>query len=90
MKIIQTKVLYPIQGKVLLRGDFNYTYISNQKSSFLTTCLFFDRDIDAEIALNLRHVGGLIGINNSTLDSLLKCSKFLKLHDACHEATDFV
>ena len=39
---------------------------------FLATCLYLDPDIDLEIALKLRPYGGLIGIDNSSLDVYFK------------------
>ena len=39
---------------------------------FLATCLYLDPDLDLEIALKLRPYGGLIGIDNSSLDVYFK------------------
>ena len=36
---------------------------------FLAACLFLDPDINLEIVLKLRTYGGLIGIENSSLDT---------------------
>ena len=35
---------------------------------FLATCLYLNPDIDLDIALKLRPYGGLIGIDNSSLE----------------------
>ena len=38
---------------------------------FLAACLYLDPDINLEIVLKLRPYGGLIGIDNSSLDTYL-------------------
>ena len=57
---------------------------------FLATCLYLDPDLDLEIALKLRPYGGLIGIDNSSLDVYLKNFKILRLHAILHDACGFV
>ena len=74
----------------MLRGDLNYAYILHRHLYFLAACLFFDSGIDLEIALKLRLFGGLSGINNSRLDSLLKNRNISSLHAALHDASRFV
>ena len=39
---------------------------------FLATCLYLEPDLDLEIALKLRPYGGLIGIDDSSLDVYFK------------------
>ena len=43
---------------------------------FLATCLYLDPDLDLEIALKLRPYGGLIWIDNSSLDVYFKNFNF--------------
>ena len=57
---------------------------------FLATCLYLDPDLDLEIALKLRPYGGLIGIDNSSLDVYFKNFKILRLHAILHDACGFV
>ena len=57
---------------------------------FLATCLYLDPDIDLDIALKLRPYGGLIGIDNSSLDKYFKSYKILRLHAILHDASGFV
>ena len=45
---------------------------------------------DHDIALKLRPYGGLIGIDNSSLDKYLKVSKILRLHAILHDAGGFI
>lgn len=65
-------------------------YFSKRRSYFLAACLYFDPNIDLEIALKLRPYGGVIGIDNSRLDNYLKGSKVLRLHAILHDAAGFV
>ena len=57
---------------------------------FLANCLYLDPDHDLEIALKLRPYGGLIGIDNSSLDVYFKNFKVLLLHALLHDACGFV
>ena len=57
---------------------------------FLASCLYLDPDIDLDIALKLRPYGGLIGIDNSSLDKCFKSYKILRLHAILHDASGFV
>ena len=57
---------------------------------FLATCLHLDPDLDLDIALKLRPYGGLIGIDNSSLDKNFKNLKILRLHAILHDASGFV
>ena len=49
-----------------------YSGYSERYLYFLATCFYLDPDLDLDIALKLRPHGGLIGIDNSTLDKYLK------------------
>ena len=57
---------------------------------FLATCLYLYPDVNLETALKLRPYGGLIGIDNSSLDTYLKSYKFLRLHAILHDASGFI
>ena len=57
---------------------------------FLAICLYLDPDLDLEIALKLRPYGGLIGIDNSSLDVYFKNFKILRLQAILHDACGFV
>ena len=45
-----------------------YSGYSERYLYFVATCFYLDSDLDLDIALKLRPYGGLIGIDNSTLD----------------------
>ena len=49
-----------------------------------------DPNIDLNIALKLRPYGGIIGIDNSSLDKYFKFFKILRLHAILHEPSGFV
>ena len=57
---------------------------------FLASCLHLDPDVNLEIALKLRPYGGIIGIDNSSLDTYLKSFKVLRLHAILHDASGFI
>ena len=57
---------------------------------FLATRLHLDPDVNLEIALKLRPYGGIIGIDNSSLDTYLKSFKKLRLHAILHDASGFI
>ena len=57
---------------------------------FLATCFYLDPDLDLDIALKLRPYGGLIGIDNSTLDKYFMSNKILRLHAILHGASGSV
>ena len=58
----------------------DYPEYSERIVYFLAACHYLDPDINLEIVLKLRPYGGLIGIDNSSLDNYLKSYKFLRLH----------
>ena len=57
---------------------------------FVATCLYLDPDLNLEIALKLRPYGGLIGIDNSSLDVYFKNYKVLRLLAMIYDACGFV
>ena len=57
---------------------------------FLATCQYLDPDLDLDIALKMRPYGGLIGIDNSSLDKYFNSYKILRLHAILHDASGFV
>ena len=68
----------------------DYLDYSERFVYFLAACLSLDPDINLEIVLKLRPYGGLIGIDNSSLDTYLKSYKFLRLHAIVHDASGFI
>ena len=62
---------------------FNYFLAASEYFSELDSS-------DHDIALKLRPFGGLIGIDNSSLDKYLKLSKILRLHAILHDAGGFI
>ena len=72
----QIKVDYP---------DFSERFVY-----FLAACLYLDPDINLETVLKLRPYGGLISIDNSSLDSYLKSYKLHRLHAILHDASGFI
>ena len=57
---------------------------------FLAACQCLDPDIDLEATLKLRPYGGLIGINNLSLDNYFKSFKILRLRAILHDASGFI
>ena len=53
---------------------------------FFATCQYLDPDLD----LHNRPYGGLIRIDNSSLDKYFKSYKILRLHGILHDASGFV
>ena len=70
----------------------SYPEKSVRLSYFLAASEYFSEldCFDHDIALNLRPNGGLIGIDNSSLDKYLKVSKILRLHAFLHDAGGFI
>ena len=68
----------------------DYPEYSERFVYFLAACHYLDPDINLEIVLKLRPYGGLIGIDNSSLDIYLKSYKFLRLHAILHDASRFI
>ena len=57
---------------------------------FLATCQYLDPDLDLDIAMKMRPYGGLIGIDNSSLDKYFNSYKILRLLAILHDASGFV
>ena len=68
----------------------NYPKYGEMFLYFLAACQYLDPDIDLEATLKLRLYGGLIGIDNSSLDYYFKSFKILRLHAILHNASGFV
>ena len=68
-----------------------YPENTNRRTYFLAACsLFFfstTNDINYDVAIKLRPYGGLIGIDNSSLDKFLKDPR---MHAILHDAAGFV
>ena len=67
-----------------------YPENDNRRNYFLAACsLFFFstiNDINYDVAIKLRPYGGLIGIENSSLDKYLSDSKILRMQAILHDA----
>ena len=67
---------------------------SNRRNYFLAACFLFffasPDNLNYDILIKLRPYGGLIGIDNSSLDKYLKNSKILRLHAILHDAAGFI
>ena len=55
---------------------------------FLAACQYLDPDIDLEATLKLRQYGGLIGIDNFSLDNYFKSFKVLRPQAIFHAMHD--
>ena len=89
MATIKTVVLKSIHE--IYKGlKKDYSQNSQRFLYFLATCLYFDPDIDLDIALKLQSYGGLIGVDNSSLDKYFKNLKILRLLAILHDASSFV
>ena len=67
-----------------------YPEYSERYLYFLATCLQLDPNIDLDMALKLPPYGGIIGIDNSSLDKYFNSFKILRLHAFLHDAAGFV
>ena len=83
---VDLKNIHEIYDQIKL----DYPEYSERFVYFLAACLYLDPDIYLEIVLKLRPYGGLIGIDNSSLDKYLKSYKFLRLHAILHDASGFI
>ena len=70
----------------------SYSEKSVRFNYFLAASEYFNEldSFDHDFALKLRLYGGLIGIDNSSLDKYLKVSKILGLHANLHDAGGFI
>ena len=84
--MVDLKNIHEIYDQIKL----DYPKYSERFVYFLAACLYLDPDINLEIVLKLRPYGGLIGIDNSSLDKYLKSYKFLRLHAILHDASGFI
>ena len=89
----QTKVDYPEYSSIQ-SGWRTFRVVSTlhrlKVCIFLATCLYLDPDVNLETALKLRLYGGLISIDNSSLDIFLKFYNFLRLHAIPQGASGFI
>ena len=86
---IATVVIKSIHENYLFLKE-NYPDYGKRFVYFLATCLSLDPNIDLDIALKQRPYGGIVGIDNSSLDKYFKSFKILRLHAILHEAAGFV
>ena len=96
MKLQKSRVT-PIDLKIIheIYTSLKQTYPdnSNRRNYFLAAfSLFFvsSDNLNYDILIKLRPYGGLIGIDNSSLDKYLKNSKILRLHAILHDAAGFI
>ena len=73
---LETKNSYPKYGEKFLY--------------FLAACQYLDPDIDLDAILKPRPYGGLIGVDNSSLDNFFKSFKILRLLAILHNASGFI
>ena len=80
--------------KIYLTVKKTYPENSDHRISFLALCsqFFFSSkiDINYDVAIKVGPNGGLIGIDNSSLDKYLNDLKILRLHAILHDAAGFV
>ena len=76
--------------EIYLEIKKNYPKYGERFLYFLTACQCLDPDIDLEAILELSSYGGLIEIDNSSLDNCLKSLKILRLHAILHDASDYI
>ena len=92
MKFQKSRVS-PIDLKIYTSLKQTYPDNSNRRNYFLAACyLFFvsSDNLNYDILIKLRPYGGLIGIDNSSLDKYLKYSKILRLHAILHDTAGFL
>ena len=75
--------------EIYLEIKNNYPKYVERFLYFLAACQYLDPDIVLEGTLKLRPYGGLIGIDNSSLDNYFKLFKILRLHAIIHDASGF-
>ena len=79
--------------EICLTVKKTYPENSDRRNYFLAACsLFFfsENELNYDVAIKLRPYGGLIGVDDSSLDKYLKDSKTLCLHAILHDAAGFV
>ena len=69
-----------------------YPDSSVRRKYFSAACSLFNEstDFDFDIAMKLRPYGGLIGMDNSSMDHFLKDSNILRLHAILHDAVRYI
>ena len=89
-KTIVTSTHLEIIHEIFLTVKTSYPENSDRRNCFLATCsLFFsspftENGINYDVAIKPRSYGGLIGIDNSSLDKYLNDFKVLRLHAILH------
>ena len=76
--------------EIYLENRYNYPKYGEKFLYFLAAGQYLDPDIDLEATLKLRPYGGVIGIDNSSLDNCCKSFKKLRLHSILHDALGFI
>ena len=73
--------------KIYDQIKLDYPEYSERFVYFWAARLYLNPDINLETVLKLRPYGGLIGIDNSSLDKYLNSYKFLRLHAILYDAS---
>ena len=78
-----------------LEINYDFPAYSTRRKYFLAVCKFFhesesEEEFNVDYVVKLRPFGGLIGMDNSTLDTHLKKYKVLRLHAIIHDAAGFM
>ena len=88
-----TSTDFLIINEIFITLKKTYLENTNRRNYFLAACslIFFSttNDINHDVAIKLRPYGGLIGIENSSLDKYLSDSKILRMHAVLHDAAGF-
>lgn len=81
----------------LLHINANYAFLqryfaenTNRKNYFLAACAHIYPKVDLEIVNDVTPYGGIIGVNNSSLDCYLKHFKIFRLHAILHDAAGYM
>ena len=76
--------------EIYLEIKNNYPNYDEKFLYFLAACQYLDPYIDLEETMKLRPYGGLIGIDNSSLDNYFKSFKILRLYAILLDASGFI
>ena len=61
-----------------------------RKNYFIAACKSLDYKVDIDAVNDENPYGGTIGIGNSRLDIVLRCSKIFRLHAIFHDAAGYM
>ena len=83
---VDLKAIHEIYNE--LKKD--YSQYGEMFRYFLAMCQYLDPDLDFDIAMKMRPHGGLVGIDNSSLNKYFKCYKISRLRAIVHDPSSFV